>query len=88
MPHLVSRRFWLVIKEDGHMVTARQEPRLVLVSVAYEDGCLVFRAPGAEQLVLPSQLPSSNAVHDCRCSAGGGGRPHLRQAPPPSWAPP
>ncbi|ELK32158.1 MOSC domain-containing protein 2, mitochondrial [Myotis davidii] len=43
------------------MVTARQEPRLVLVSVAYEDDCLVFRAPGAEQLVLPSKLPSSNA---------------------------
>uniref|UniRef100_G1PWM7 Mitochondrial amidoxime reducing component 2 n=1 Tax=Myotis lucifugus TaxID=59463 RepID=G1PWM7_MYOLU len=63
---LVSRRFWLVIKEDGHMVTARQEPRLVLVSIAYEDDCLVFRAPGAEQLVLPSKLPSSNAVHDCR----------------------
>ncbi|XP_070257536.1 mitochondrial amidoxime reducing component 2 [Myotis yumanensis] len=59
-------RFWLVIKEDGHMVTARQEPRLVLVSIAYEDDCLVFRAPGAEQLVLPSKLPSSNAVHDCR----------------------
>lgn len=72
-PWLVSRRFWLVIKEDGHMVTARQEPRLVLVSIAYEDDCLVFRAPGSEQLVLPSKLPSSNRVHDCRCSAWGRG---------------
>ncbi|KAM7050371.1 mitochondrial amidoxime reducing component 2 [Molossus nigricans] len=59
-------RFWLVIKEDGHMVTARQEPRLVLVSITYEDDCLVFRAPGAGQLVLPCRLPSSNTIHNCR----------------------
>lgn len=59
-------RFWLVIKEDGHMVTARQEPRLVLVSITCEDDCLVFRAPGVDPLVLQSKLPSSNALHDCR----------------------
>uniref|UniRef100_A0A8C8ZRC7 Mitochondrial amidoxime reducing component 2 n=1 Tax=Prolemur simus TaxID=1328070 RepID=A0A8C8ZRC7_PROSS len=59
-------RFWLVIKEDGHMVTARQEPRLVLVSISYENNRLVLRAPGVDQLVLPSKLPPSNPVHDCR----------------------
>ncbi|XP_066094103.1 mitochondrial amidoxime reducing component 2 isoform X4 [Saccopteryx bilineata] len=59
-------RFWLVVKEDGHMVTARQEPRLVLVSVTYEDDRLILRAPGMDQLVLPSKLPSSNILHDCR----------------------
>ncbi|XP_054432592.1 mitochondrial amidoxime reducing component 2-like [Pteronotus mesoamericanus] len=59
-------RFWLVIKEDGHMVTARQEPRLVLVSVTYENDRLTFKAPGVEQLVLQSKLPSSNRIHDCR----------------------
>ncbi|XP_058389658.1 mitochondrial amidoxime reducing component 2 isoform X1 [Diceros bicornis minor] len=59
-------RFWLVIKEDGHMVTARQEPRLVLVSITYEDDRLILRAPSMDQLVLPSKLPSSNEVHDCR----------------------
>lgn len=48
------------------MVTARQEPRLVLVSVTYEDDCLIFKAPGMDQLVLPSKLPSSNVIHDCR----------------------
>ncbi|KAF5914049.1 hypothetical protein HPG69_010208, partial [Diceros bicornis minor] len=58
--------FWLVIKEDGHMVTARQEPRLVLVSITYEDDRLILRAPSMDQLVLPSKLPSSNEVHDCR----------------------
>ncbi|XP_028387083.1 mitochondrial amidoxime reducing component 2 isoform X2 [Phyllostomus discolor] len=59
-------RFWLVIKEDGHMVTARQEPRLVLVSITYKDDRLTFEAPGMEQLVLRSKLPSSNRIHDCR----------------------
>ncbi|XP_026978030.1 mitochondrial amidoxime reducing component 2 [Sagmatias obliquidens] len=59
-------RFWLVIKEGGHMVTARQEPRLVLVSTTYEDDCLILRAPGMDQLVLPSKPRSSNKIHDCR----------------------
>ncbi|XP_003791002.1 mitochondrial amidoxime reducing component 2 [Otolemur garnettii] len=59
-------RFWLVIKEDGHMVTARQEPRLVLVSITYENNFLTFKAPGVDQLVLPGKLPSSNVLHDCR----------------------
>lgn len=64
-------RFWLVIKEDGHMVTARQEPRLVLISIIYENNCLIFRAPDMDQLVLPSKQPSSNKLHNCRCSAWG-----------------
>ncbi|XP_077014020.1 mitochondrial amidoxime reducing component 2 isoform X2 [Tamandua tetradactyla] len=59
-------RFWLVIKEDGHMVTARQEPRLVLVSITEDNDHLVLRAPGMDELVLPSKLPSSNALQDCR----------------------
>ncbi|PNJ39475.1 MARC2 isoform 4, partial [Pongo abelii] len=50
----------------GHMVTARQEPRLVLVSITYENNCLIFRAPDMDQLVLPSKQPSSNKLHNCR----------------------
>ncbi|XP_045665597.1 mitochondrial amidoxime reducing component 2 [Ursus americanus] len=59
-------RFWLVIKEDGHMVTARQEPRLVLVSITCEGDRLILEAPGMDQLALPSKLPFSNKLHDCR----------------------
>ncbi|XP_069856023.1 mitochondrial amidoxime reducing component 2-like [Dipodomys merriami] len=59
-------RFWLVIKEDGHMVTARQEPRLVLVSITFENDCLIFKAPDMDQMVLPTKMPSSNKIHDCR----------------------
>uniref|UniRef100_A0A8C3BRX3 Mitochondrial amidoxime reducing component 2 n=1 Tax=Cairina moschata TaxID=8855 RepID=A0A8C3BRX3_CAIMO len=59
-------RFWLVTKEDGHMVTARQEPRLVLVSVGCENGCLALSAPGMEPLRLPVRLPRQNPVRNCR----------------------
>uniref|UniRef100_F7GE20 Mitochondrial amidoxime reducing component 2 n=2 Tax=Ornithorhynchus anatinus TaxID=9258 RepID=F7GE20_ORNAN len=59
-------RFWLVVKEDGHMVTARQEPRLVLISITCENDHLVLHAPGREDLSLPSKLPATNTVLDCR----------------------
>ncbi|XP_049625490.1 mitochondrial amidoxime reducing component 2 [Suncus etruscus] len=59
-------RFWLVVKEDGHMVTARQEPRLVLVSVTPEGDRLVLGAPGMDPLVMPSKMPSSNKLQNCR----------------------
>ncbi|KAM9608808.1 mitochondrial amidoxime reducing component 2 [Morphnus guianensis] len=59
-------RFWLVTKEDGHMVTARQEPRLVLVSVSCENGHLVLEAPEMKKLCLPVKLPRKNPVQNCR----------------------
>lgn len=62
----VRDRFWMVVKEDGHMVTARQEPRLVLVSITLENNYLTLEAPGMEQIVLPIKLPSSNKIHNCR----------------------
>ncbi|XP_030907401.2 mitochondrial amidoxime reducing component 2 [Melopsittacus undulatus] len=59
-------RFWLVIKEDGQMVTARQEPRLVLISVSSEDGHLILEAPEMKNLYLPVKLPRKNRVVNCR----------------------
>ncbi|XP_009471284.1 PREDICTED: mitochondrial amidoxime reducing component 2-like [Nipponia nippon] len=59
-------RFWLVTKEDGHMVTARQEPRLVLISVSCENGHLTLEAPEMEKLCLPIKLPRKNPVQNCR----------------------
>ncbi|XP_060034447.1 mitochondrial amidoxime reducing component 2 [Erinaceus europaeus] len=59
-------RFWLVIKEDGHMVTARQEPRMVLVSVTPEQDRLVLTAPGMDHLIIPTKQPPSNKLHNCR----------------------
>lgn len=68
---LCTCRFWMVVKEDGHMVTARQEPRLVLVSITSKDRSLVLQAPGMDPLVLPCKLPSSNKLLDCRCMGPG-----------------
>ncbi|KAK2511860.1 mitochondrial amidoxime reducing component 2 [Columba guinea] len=59
-------RFWLVTKEDGHMVTARQEPRLVLISVGSEDGCLTLEAPEMKKVCVPVKLPRKNPVRNCR----------------------
>ncbi|XP_048793922.1 mitochondrial amidoxime reducing component 2-like [Lagopus muta] len=59
-------RFWLVIKEDGHMVTARQEPRLVLISTGCENGYLTLSAQGMKKLCLPVKLPRKNPVQNCR----------------------
>ncbi|KAM4679604.1 mitochondrial amidoxime reducing component 2-like [Amazona ochrocephala] len=59
-------RFWLVTKEDGHMVTARQEPRLILISVSCEDGHLTLEAPEMKKLCLPVKLPRKNRVVNCR----------------------
>ncbi|NP_001269310.1 mitochondrial amidoxime-reducing component 1 [Gallus gallus] len=59
-------RFWLVVKEDGHMVTARQEPRLVLITTGCENGYLTLSAQGMKKLCLPVKLPSKNPVQNCR----------------------
>ncbi|XP_060610207.2 mitochondrial amidoxime reducing component 2-like [Anolis sagrei] len=59
-------RFWLVIKEDGHMVTARQEPQLVLVTVNSENGQLILNAPDMKELVIPVKTPKENPVKNCR----------------------
>ncbi|XP_019405052.1 PREDICTED: mitochondrial amidoxime reducing component 2-like isoform X4 [Crocodylus porosus] len=59
-------RFWLVIKEDGHMVTGRQEPRLVLISVSCGNGYLMLSAPEMKELRVPIKLSRKNKVHNCR----------------------
>ncbi|KAJ7988811.1 hypothetical protein DPEC_G00313070 [Dallia pectoralis] len=58
-------RHWLVITEDGHFVTGRQEPRLVLVSLTSEKGQTCLNGPGMEELRFPLLQPD-NAVINCR----------------------
>ncbi|XP_016129890.1 mitochondrial amidoxime-reducing component 1-like isoform X1 [Sinocyclocheilus grahami] len=58
-------RHWLVITEDGRMVTGRQQPRLVLVSLTCEGGQLCLNGPQMEELRVPLHQPN-NAVVDCR----------------------
>ncbi|XP_039739360.1 mitochondrial amidoxime-reducing component 1-like isoform X1 [Pteropus medius] len=59
-------RFWLVINEKGNMVTARQEPRLVLISLICEGDALTLSAAYTKDLQLPVQTPATNAVVKCR----------------------
>ncbi|KAF5914050.1 hypothetical protein HPG69_010209 [Diceros bicornis minor] len=68
MPFLCfeNGRFWLVINENGNMVTARQEPRLVLISLTCEGDTLTLSAPYTQDLQLPLKTPPTNPVHKCR----------------------
>ncbi|XP_069340584.1 mitochondrial amidoxime-reducing component 1 [Eulemur rufifrons] len=59
-------RFWLVINQEGNMVTARQEPRLVLISLTCDGDTLALSAAYMKDLPLPVQTPATNAVHKCR----------------------
>lgn len=51
------------------MVTARQEPRLVLVSLTCEGGRACLNGPNMEELRFPVKQPE-NHVMDCRSVSG------------------
>ncbi|XP_004375975.1 mitochondrial amidoxime-reducing component 1 [Trichechus manatus latirostris] len=59
-------RFWLVISEEGNMVTARQEPRLVLISLTCDGDSLTLSAAYTKDLLLPVRTPTTNPVRKCR----------------------
>ncbi|XP_053164621.1 mitochondrial amidoxime reducing component 2-like isoform X2 [Hemicordylus capensis] len=59
-------RCWTVIKEGGYMLSAKEEPRLVLVSVTCEHGYLTLNAPEMKALRIPVELPRTNSVWNCR----------------------
>lgn len=58
-------RHWLVVTEDGHMVTGRQQPRLVLVSLTCEGKTVCLNGPDMEELRFPVSQPE-NPVINCR----------------------
>ncbi|XP_070805309.1 mitochondrial amidoxime reducing component 2-like [Pituophis catenifer annectens] len=58
-------RFWTVIKEDGQMVSAKNIPRMVLISVSCEDDYLILNAPGMKTLRIPVELPQTNSIWNC-----------------------
>uniref|UniRef100_A0A2K5ESI2 Mitochondrial amidoxime reducing component 1 n=1 Tax=Aotus nancymaae TaxID=37293 RepID=A0A2K5ESI2_AOTNA len=59
-------RFWLVINQEGNMVTARQEPRLVLISLTCDGDTLTLGAAYTKDLLLPIKMPTTNTVRKCR----------------------
>ncbi|XP_008312066.1 mitochondrial amidoxime-reducing component 1 [Cynoglossus semilaevis] len=58
-------RHWMVTMDDGHMVTGRQQPRLVLVSLTCEGSQVCLNGPNMEQLMFPLKQPD-NRVVSCR----------------------
>ncbi|KAM6961259.1 LOW QUALITY PROTEIN: mitochondrial amidoxime-reducing component 1 [Aplochiton taeniatus] len=72
-------RHWLVITEDGHMVTGRQEPSLVLVSLTVDEGLVCLKGPDMEELRLPFQL-KDNRVINCRVFSSERSRQRLWDA--------
>lgn len=51
------------------MVTARQEPRLVLVSLTCDGGRACLNGPNMEELSFPLKQPD-NPIMDCRSLSG------------------
>ncbi|XP_034419598.1 mitochondrial amidoxime-reducing component 1 [Cyclopterus lumpus] len=58
-------RHWMVVTEDGHMVTGRQQPSMVLVSLTSQRGQVCLNGPNMEELRFPIKQ-SDNAIIDCR----------------------
>ncbi|KAM9708813.1 mitochondrial amidoxime-reducing component 1 [Menidia menidia] len=58
-------RHWMVVTDEGQMVTGRQEPRLVLVSLTCEGGQVCLNGPSMEELKFPVK-ESDNPVFNCR----------------------
>ncbi|HEY6786904.1 MAG TPA: MOSC domain-containing protein, partial [Trebonia sp.] len=50
---LAGDRRWMVVDGDGRFVTAREHPRLVLVTPALDGGVIRLAAPGMPDLVVP-----------------------------------
>ncbi|KAM5194029.1 mitochondrial amidoxime-reducing component 1-like isoform 1-T2 [Mantella aurantiaca] len=63
---ILEDRHWLVVDEDGHMVTGRQEPRIVLINVNRLGDSLCLEALGMEKISVPFSQPKTNKVLDCR----------------------
>lgn len=55
-----------MIDEKGNMVTARQEPRMVLISLICDGDALTLSAAYTKDLLLPVHTPATNAVVKCR----------------------
>ncbi|XP_019727870.1 mitochondrial amidoxime-reducing component 1 [Hippocampus comes] len=60
----------MVVTEDGHMVTGRQEPHLVLVSLTCEGGDVILNGPDMAELRFPVKQPN-NTLMDCRVFGAG-----------------
>ncbi|KAE8600451.1 hypothetical protein XENTR_v10013255 [Xenopus tropicalis] len=59
---LLRDRHWAVSNEEKTVVSARHEPRLVLINSSSDQGFLTLSAPEMEDLKVPLTHPSTNEV--------------------------
>ena len=76
---LAGDRRWMLVADDGCVVTARQCTQLVLVMPEFQDGGLLVRAPDADPLRV--QAPDGAALIDVRVFSSA-----LAAAPAPDAA--
>ena len=55
---LAGDRRWMIVDEDGAVVTAREHPALVLVTPRVQDGKITLASPGLPDLAVP--VPSGD----------------------------
>jgi uncharacterized protein len=63
---LAGDRRWMLVDLDGRFVTAREHPRLVLVTPALEDGAIRLAADGMPDLVVPVPGPGGAGLAPVR----------------------
>lgn len=60
-------RHWMVIRRDGAFLSARKEPKLVLIKPSSEGDNLLLDAPGMPTLVLPICPPIDKSSKLIKC---------------------
>lgn len=63
---LAGDRRWMVVDGDGRFVTAREHPRLVLVTPTLGDGVIRLAAPGMPDLVVAVPDPGDTGLAPVR----------------------
>jgi uncharacterized protein len=62
---LAGDRRWMLVDDDGVLITAREHPRLLLVTPTLTEGGLAFTSPDADDLhvAVPTSTPQPVQVH-------------------------
>src|SRR5258708_40301839 len=63
---VAGARRWVVVEGDGRFVTAREHPRLVLVTPTLDGGVIRLAAPGLPDLVVPVPDPGDTGLAPVR----------------------
>ncbi|HEV7205576.1 MAG TPA: MOSC N-terminal beta barrel domain-containing protein [Jatrophihabitans sp.] len=68
---LAGDRRWMLVDDEGVLITAREHPRLLLVTPRITEGGLAFTSPDADdlQVTVPTSTPEPVRVHRSTVSA-------------------